>query len=393
LSLDRINAVLNEAVESNHIAGANILVYHGDRELFYGEAGYADIENKVPIRRDTIFRLYSMTKPVAGAAAMLLMQRGVIDLHEPVSKYLPGFANQHVATAEGRVRPKSEVRLIDLLRMTSGISYGMEEFASGGPGPIFSLFKEVYGRMSGDDPVTTVEFANRVGGFDLSFHPGEHWQYGLSADVLGAVIEVASGKSFGQFLKDELFGPLGMKDTDFYIPPGKQARRANTYMETENGLVLNNLNGLGIGATLDKPAAFESGGAGLASTADDYMLFARMLMRGGELGGVRILSPATVRYFTTPQLTPAQAAELEAFSTRGLEGFNYGNLMRILTDPGRAMGLASPGEYGWDGALGVYFMNAPAEKLSIVFMTQRSGSGTLPIVRRIRNIIFTSLDI
>ena len=214
-----------------------------------------------------------------------------------------------MATAEGRVRPKSEVRLIDLLRMTSGISYGMEEFASGGPGPIFSLFKEVYGRMSGDDPVTTVEFANRVGGFDLSFHPGEHWQYGLSADVLGAVIEVASGKSFGQFLK-KLFGPP-MK-TPILHTSGKQARRANTYMETETACPQQQTDSAGPRSTNRQHS--NRAVRGCLDRGRLYALRADADARR-RARRVRILSPATVN-LTTPQLTPAQAAELEP-STRG----------------------------------------------------------------------------
>ena len=389
--LKGIETEIAKAVAVQNIPGANVLIYKNGGECYYCEGGFADIKNNVPIRRDTIFRLYSMSKPVTGAAAMLLMQRGEIDLFDPVSKYLPGFKDQQVATDGGFVPAKREVRIIDLLRMTSGLPYEREEFEAGRQ--VGRVFAELDSRLESDDPMSTVELANRLGQCALMFHPGERWRYGTSADVMGAVIEVVSGKRYGDFLNDEFFAPLGMNDTAFYIPEDKQHRRALTYTETENGLVENSaVSHLGITPALRKPPAFESGGAGLASTVDDYMKFAQMLLNKGVYNGVRILSPKTVEYFTTAQLIPVQIADMEDNWSGALNGFSYGNFLRIFTEPGRAVTMGTQGEYGWDGALGVYFLNSPKDDLTLVFMTQRSNSGTIALTRRIRNILFSALD-
>ncbi|MDR2931921.1 MAG: beta-lactamase family protein, partial [Oscillospiraceae bacterium] len=242
-------------------------------------------------------------------------------------------------------------------------------------------------------PVSTVELANKLGQCPLAFQPGARWRYGTSADAMAAVVEVASGQQYGRFLQDALFGPLGMDDTGFFVPASKQARLAKTYRETADGLVLHSGNQLGIVDSMLSPPAFESGGAGLTSTIDDYMTFARMLLGGGALNGTRVMSPKTVEYYTTPQLNnAAQIQDLDDHWTNGLAGFSYGNFMRIMERPSNAVFMASPGEYGWDGALGVYFMNAPRENLTFLFMTQRAGSGTLPVTRRLRNIVFAALE-
>lgn len=388
--LKRIEAEIAKAVDAQNIAGANALIYKDGCERYYCEGGFADIEHKVPIRRDTIFRLYSMTKPVTGAAAMLLMQRGKIDLLDPVSKYLPGFRDQRVATDDGFVPAGREVTLLDLLRMTSGLPYGRQDCEAGRQTQ--TVFDELDSRLGSDDPMPTVELANRLGQCALMFHPGEHWQYGTSADIMGAVIEVVSGKRYGAFLHDEFFAPLGMNDTGFFIPGDKQSRRAATYEETKNGLVPYTGSHLGITLTMEKPPAFESGGAGLASTADDYMKFAQMLLNKGVYNGARILSPKTVEYFTAAQLLPAQMTDMVDGLSGNLAGFSYGNFLRILTQPGRAVTMGSKGEYGWDGALGVYFLNSPGDDLTLVFMTQRFNAGTMPLTRRIRNLLFSALD-
>ena len=388
--LKGIETAIAKAIAEQNIAGANALIYKNGCECYYCEDGFADIEHKAPIRRDTIFRLYSMSKPVTGAAAMLLMQRGKIDLLDPVSKYLPGFKNQLVATENGFVPAGREVTLLDLLRMTSGLPYGRQDCEAGRQAQ--KVFDELDSRLESDNPMPTADLANRLGQCALMFHPGEHWAYGTSADIMGAVIEAVSGKRYGEFLHDEFFAPLGMDDTGFFIPAEKQNRRAATYEETENGLVPYTGSHLGITLTMEKPPAFESGGAGLASTVGDYMKFAQMLLNKGVYNGTRILSPKTVEYFTAAQLLPAQMAEMVDGLSGNLSGFSYGNFLRILTQPGRAVTMGSEGEYGWDGALGVYFLNSPRDDLTFVFMTQRFSAGTMPLTRRIRNLLFSSLD-
>jgi len=223
----------------------------------------------------------------------------------------------------------------------------------------------------------------------LAYHPGSFFSYGTSADVLGAVIEVVSGMPFGEFLEKEIFRPLGMKDTGFYVPEEKRNRLVCTYgTDGEGGLTLYTDNNLGIIQQMDRKPAFESGGAGLVSTIDDYAKFTAMLMKGGTYEGVQILRKRTVEYLTTKTLNEVQYEGLVSWAT--LEGHSYGNLMRIMTDTTKAGTIGSPGEYGWDGWLGCYFTNCTADDLTILFMIQKKDAGTMEITRKLRNIIISS---
>ena len=385
-AVDQIKKTLRGGIEHGETAGANLMILQGGKELLYHEDGFADRENGIQIRRDTIFRLYSMTKPVTAVAAMLLLERGEIDLFDPVGKFLPGFRNQRVDAGGSLVPAEREVVVRDLLSMTSGLLYG----GSGRAGQDgAALFQEIGDRLSGDSPMGTVEAANRMGQCALAFQPGSLWQYGTSADVLGAVTEVVSGMRFGKFLKKEILDPLGMKDTAFWVPPEKKDRLAKAYEDDGTGnLVPYTGSYLGIVNRMDREPAFESGGAGLASTIDDYARFARMLMNGGSLDGVRILRPGTVRYLTSGTLNGEQQKGMDQWPT--FSGYTYGNLMRGMADCGKAAGLASPGEYGWDGWLGAYFCNCPREDLTFLFMIQKTNAGTTPLTRKLRNIILSS---
>lgn len=380
----RAQAIMDRYTQNGFCAGSSLLVLQHGEEKLYAQSGWADRESRIPVQRDTLFRLYSMSKPITGCAAMILLERGIIDLYEPVSQYLPGFKNCMVrgrGTPEPISRP---VRIRDLLSMTSGLPYGDEE-TQAGKGAL-SLFAEIGRRLHSETPMTTVEIANRMGENGLSFQPGERWMYGTSADVMGAVIEQASGMRFGEFLQKELFEPLGMKDTAFYVPEEKRARLTKVYEETENGAVPIHTEHLGVCCEQNSAPAFESGGAGLVSTLDDYAQFARMLRNGGRLGETVILQPSTVRFFTAGSLEPWQEASFTS-QFDGLTGFTYGNFMRVMKDPGRAFVNAGRGSYGWDGWLGPYFANDPENDLTILMMLQRKDSGTVSMTRELINLI------
>ena len=387
IGVELVRKTLREEIDNNGIAGGNLLVIHEGKEILYHEDGFADIERRLPIKRDTIFRLYSMTKPVTAAAVMILMERGMLDLYEPVGKFLKGFRNQMVQKSDGSIVPtEREMTIKDLLSMTSGLVYGGEDKAGLDTGEVFA---EIDKRLLGDNPMSTLEAMNRLGKCSLAYQPGSYWIYGTSADVLGAVVEVVSGMSFGEFLHKEIFEPLGMHDTGFWVPEEKRARMAKAYAsDGKGGLVHYTGNNLGIINAMDRKPAFESGGAGLASTIDDYAKFAKMLMNEGELDGTRILLPGTVRYMTSATLNAVQQQGFDTWLT--LCGHSYGNLMRVMTDCSRAGIIGSPGEYGWDGWLGVYFCNCPSDKLTILFMMQKTDTGTTPLVRNLRNIILSS---
>ncbi|WP_438432692.1 serine hydrolase domain-containing protein [Gorillibacterium sp. sgz500922] len=385
---DQLQNALRASVHNKEIAGANFMVIQDGREVFYQEEGLADLATGRKIARDSIFRLYSMTKPITAAAVMLLLERGELDLFDPVSHYLPGFSNPQVENNGVLVPACREVDIHDLLNMTSGLVYD-------GPGlagqHASALFQELGRRLDGENPMSTMEFANRLGQGPLSFEPGSSWAYGTSADVLGAVVEAVSGMRFGEFLQKEFFEPLGMKDTGFWLSEEQRSRLVNVYQDGgEEGLKLYEGNHLGVLNSLDQKPAFESGGAGLASTIEDAAKFTTMLMNQGSVNGVSLLRPKTVRYLTSAALTAGQQKAFEPWHS--LSGHSFGNLMRILTDAGKAGVIGSPGEYGWDGWLGAYFCNSPQDKLTILFMVQKKDAGTLPITRKLRNIAFSALS-
>lgn len=408
---EKLENVMAQAVEDCEIAGMNLLAEKDGEEICYCQAGMADRERGIPMERDTILRLYSQSKPITAAAAMILMERGILDLDQPVSDFLPAFAKQsYFAKQEGigeaaaggskketkgseavssmEVRPVMQpMRVYDLLRMTSGLVYPDETTAAGRQAAV--VFDEMDRRLYTKDAMTTREAADKLAGCTLAFEPGSSWRYGTSADVLGAVIEAACGQRFGEFLEKELFGPLGMKDTAFWVPREKQGRLAETYETVaENGkkmLLRYEGNNLAVCNRMQNPPAFESGGAGLASTLDDYMRFARMLLQEGTLDGIRILKPATVRYMTGAELMEYQQSAFNHWI--GLEGFSYGNLMRICKRPLRAGIFAAEGEYGWDGWLGTYFANFPKEKLTILMGIQKRDAGTFALTRKLRNLL------
>lgn len=387
MSYKVIDEIIKDAISAGEIAGANCLAKQGGKELFYYQEGYADIENGKPIERDTIFRLYSMTKPITSAAVMLLAQEGKIDFLDPVGKYLNGFQNQGYLDGN-KVKPLDYPMTIkDLLSMTSGLCYpGEANLTEEYTKVVFDKLTEGVNPESKYSSYTTVAAMNDLGRKPLAFKPGSRWNYSAGADVLGALIEVVSGKPFSEFLSERIFEPLGMTDTGFYVPEDKQNRLAKSYELTPDGLCEYTGNHLAIQNRMKHKPSFESGGAGLCATIDDYMKFMEMLINKGVYNGRRVLSERAVSYMTGGKLTSEQQPYMNWDS---LEGYTYSNLLRVMEWPERSTHFCTKGEYGWDGWLGVYMMNVPSENLSFVFMTQRTAAGTLPIIRKIKNAFYS----
>lgn len=381
--LNRLGEVLEESVGAGQIAGGNLCVLCRGEEVYYAEAGYADIANQKKITKDSIFRLYSMTKPVTSAAVMLLMERGVIDLLDPVSKYIPTFGDIKVASSEGDVAAVRQVTIKDCLSMTSGLAYNCDPDPASRAAAL--VYDELDRRLYSDDPMTTMEMASKLGQGRLAFQPGECWRYGTSADILGAVVESASGVRFGEFLRREFFEPLNMNDTGFCLDAAKRDRLTKVYEKTACGLVEYHGNHLGICNHMDADIRFESGGAGLVSTIADYRHFAQMLMNRGTYQGRTYLAPATVAYMTGCRLYPHQQAMMAGWES--LAGYSYSNLMRVMTDPSLAVINGSQGEYGWDGWLGPYFANMPGEETTFLMMVQLRDAGTFTLTRKLRNVL------
>lgn len=393
-----IQQAMDKAVANKEVAGVNLLVIQDGQEIFYAQSGHADVAKEIPMNRDTIVHLYSQTKPVTAAAAMLLMQDGIIDLDEPVENFFDSFKNQ-TCLIDGKIQKVPDdrkMRIFDLLNMTSGLVYGgmNTEAEVGTTKLLVDAIKRLKNPYVPSDLVnnttphqmTTLEFADEIGRIPLQFVPGSYFQYGTSADVLGAVIEKVTGQRFGEFLKERIFDPLEMKDTAFYVPEEKKKRLSKVYevvkgdfsVFTGDHLVIRNDGDLN---------AFESGGAGLFSTLDDYSHFGQMLLNNGSYKGKEILTPATVHFMTHASLKEGPQHAFDNW--HGLEGHSYRNLMRIMTNPDQALIIGHEGEYGWDGWLGAYFMNDPASKTTMIMLTQMKDYGTGHLTRRIRNIVLS----
>ncbi len=384
---ERVDKLINDEIAAGQIAGANLMVIKDGEEKFFSSYGQMDMENGKEMKRDTIFRMFSMSKPVTAAAVMILEERGEIDLRDEVSKYLPEYHNQKVWTEDGLVDAERDITIWDCLNMTTGIPYPhpwsevgiqMEE-----------LFKElIQARIDGNSPDTR-EYVRRIAQIPLEFQPGKKWMYGLSADILGAVVEVVSGKKYGQFLQEEIFGPLGMVDTGFFVPREKKERFATLYDYKEELGRLVPFKESHLGEYYDADVQFESGGAGLVSTIDDYSKFAQMMVNKGIYNGVRILGEKTVEFMTQNRLADDQREDYCWDSTKG---YGYGCLMRILEDQGAAGTIGDIGEYGWDGWTGNYVTMNPKENMVFLYYIQKCGAGFTNLTRKLRDVTYANMQ-
>lgn len=387
-------AISSHLVENSEdpdcIVGASVCVIHKGEEVYRKEYGQADKEKNIPMKPDSIFRCYSMTKPITSVAVMTLVEKGMLQLTDAVSQYLPGFKDQKVLTEKGMVPVREEVTIQHLLDMTAGLTYPDASFPAGQY--MQDMIDEYYRKIFEEDtPTSTYDLANLIGQQPLRFQPGDGWCYSFCADVLGAVVEVVTGKTYGEYLKEAIFEPLGMSDTDFYVPEEKQDRFCQNYefMPETQSLEPCTWQHLGLSYMHLKKPAFESGGAGLVSTVDDYEKFVKMMLGKGTYQGVRILGRKTVECMTQNHLNEKQ---LPWFDWEQLKGYGYGNLMRVMLDVGEACQLGSEGEFGWDGWLGSYVCMDPKEDLGIIYVIQKCGGNGHRDVQVIRNIVYSALD-
>jgi CubicO group peptidase (beta-lactamase class C family) len=378
--------IMDDATARGEVPCVLALLWRGGEERFCHLSGHADLGRAEMLTRDAIFRWYSLTKPVTAVAAMALVERGALDIMAPVSDYLPAFAQQRVALSSTRTVPARRPMLVrDLFSMTSGLCYPGE--ASPAQRAAKALFEQFYDDTATGNQPDTQTFANAMGELPLAFHPGEGFEYGTSADVLGAVVEIAAGMPLDEFLQETVFGPLGMADTGFYVPQGQQHRLTTLY-EKRDGLFVPYLsNSFGPSQYLQRPN-FLSGGAGLTGTADDALRFGRMLLGEGKLYGERVLSPYGVKWLTQNHLTPAQRA-MTTFDS--LLGQGYGGLMRVLEEPAKSFTLGAEGEFGWDGWAGAYMSVCPAENMVLILFQQLTDTGTNALARRLRNVLYANL--
>ena len=352
--LAEVDRFMEHQVADQKIAGGIVVISHNDKIGFFHAYGLMDREAKKPMWPDTIFRIYSMSKAITTAAALNLYDAGKIGLDDPVSKYIPSFANLKVAATNGLRAPMRAVTVRDLMLHTSGLTYGS--------GP--DALKETYNRLKPMESTNLAEMAEKLSQVPLAFDPGTDWAYGVGIDVLGRVIEVASGKTLDVFLDKTIFKPLAMTDTAFSVPPEKIGRFAANYSRT-NGLKV-----------IDAPAeskyakhvTFFSGGGGLVGTARDYMRFLSMIERGGTLDGHRILRPNTVKIMISNQL-PEKAFPIY-FGKEKRYGTGFGLGFSVRTEITSWDPAGHVGEYGWGGAASTHYWVSPADKLIVVTLEQ-----------------------
>ena len=365
--LGKIDAVINAEIASGKIPGAVALVARNGKIAYFKSFGFADIDAQTPMQKDSIFRLASMTKAITSVAAMILYERGLFQLNDPVSKYIPEFADMQVVSemdangdVSARVPAAAQIKIIDLFTHSSGISY---PFASNNVQKSYVDAGVIDGMTSRD--ITLADQMKLLATQPLLFEPGSGYVYGLGLDLLGYLIEVVSGKPLDQFFTEEIFTPLNMQDSYFYLPNSKSDRLVTLYAEVgEEGLTVSR--GHESNIILDNPRypageihSYFSGGAGVSSTAFDYSRFIQMLLNNGELDGSGILSRKSVDLMQSPRI-----------DSSGDQIPDFGLGFEVIVDPAKVGELGSIGSYSWSGAFLTSYWIDPSENLIAVFMSQ-----------------------
>jgi len=391
-ALDRIDAHLKSRyLDSGRFPCAQLLVYRRGKVVHSSAQGLADVERKVPVKDDTIFRIYSMTKPITAVAFMMLVEEGKVALDEPVHKYIPEWKDLGVFVAGTAPNfltkpPARPMQIVDLLRHTSGLTYGLQQRSN-----VDAAYRElkIADMVPGETLDTMIAHLAKI---PLEFSPGEAWNYSVSIDVIGYLIGRISGKPFPQFLKERIFDPLGMADTDFHVPPEKAHRFAACYSNNPPGK-MKLYDDPAKSIYLSPPTLF-SGGGGLCSTAADYLTFCRALLNGGELGGARLLGPKTLKLMASNHLPGgAYLPELSRsmFSEATLDGVGFGLSFAVTMDPAKTLLAGSAGEHYWGGMASTAFWIDPAEELITIFMTQLVPSSSYPIRRELRTMVYAAI--
>ncbi len=389
-TLDRF--IQSRYIDTGKIPGALTLIARRGEIAHFSALGMADVERKQPVREDTIFRLYSMTKPLTSVAFMMLVEQGLTALDEPVHNVIPewkdlgvyqgGFMETYRST-----RPARPMLMIDLLRHTSGLTYGFQQTTNVDAG---YRKLQVGERTAGE---TLDGMIAKLAGLPLEFSPGTAWNYSHSTDVLGYLVGKISGQPFDEFLRTRIFEPLGMNDTGFHVPSEKGSRFAACYAFTPKNRMM--LFDDPTRSPYLQPPSMVSGGGGGVGTASDYLRFCRMLLNGGTLDGVQILSPKTIALMTLNHLPDGKdlpALSRSLFSEVTYSGVGFGLGFAVTLDTTKTMLPGSIGDYFWGGAASTYFWIDPREELITIFMTQLMPSSTYAIRRELRTLVYSAFS-
>jgi CubicO group peptidase (beta-lactamase class C family) len=377
--LQRLTEALQAEIGKGTMPGVVLMIQRNGKVAYLEALGALDPERKTPMRKDAIFRIYSMSKPITTTAAVMLVEQGRLTLSDPVQKYLPDFKDVKVGEEKpdktlALVAPRRPMTVQDLMRHTSGLTYGFF-----GEGAVKQAYREA--NLQAGDP-STAEVVARLAKLPLVYQPGTTWDYSQATDVLGRLVEVVAGKPLSAALREMLFDPLGMPDTSFYLEDqSKYPRLAEPFAGDRS---------IGAGAVLNDPRQvlkYESGGGGLLSTVADYARFLTMLANGGELDGKRYLSPKTVAYMTSDHM--GDVIKRGPYDLLG-PGYKFGLGFAVRTEAGVSPLAGSPGEFTWGGAAGTYFWVDPKEKMFVIYMMQ-APSKRVPMRLLLRDMVYAAM--
>ncbi|MGQ0831930.1 MAG: serine hydrolase domain-containing protein [Microthrixaceae bacterium] len=388
--LAHVDATMHAYVDKGKLPGVQTLISRRGQLVHHDCYGFADVEAENPVTPETIYRIYSMTKPITSVGLMMLYEQGTFLLENPISRWLPEFADPQVwdgGTAEApKVRPAArEITVHDVLTHMSGLTYGFH-FRH----PLDELYRN---NALGDLSLPSYDLAEgieRLASLPLLFDPGTRWNYSMSTDVCGRLIEVMSGEPLNEFFEANVLGPLGMRDTGFAAPEPDLARCAALYTKRVKG----GLHRMAGPESMVRPPKYLDGGGGLVGTGPDYLRFCHMLLNGGELDGVRLLSPRTIAYMARNHLPNGQLINdigESRFSEAAMAGTGFGLGFAVIEDAAALQNLASEGEFSWGGAASTAFWVDPVEEICVVFMTQLLPSDTYPMRRQLRATVLQSV--
>ena len=384
--LARIDDWMRRWIDSGRLAGLSVSVLRHGRLAYQGCCGQADLARGLAMTPDTVVRIYSMTKPLASVALMMLYEDGLFQLDDPISAVLPAFTRMRVYAGEGRdpVPAERPITYRDLLTHTSGLTYGFMQAT-----PVDAMYRDA-GVDFQTSAKTLGEVVDLAATMPLLAQPGAAWNYSIATDVVGHLVAVLSGRPFGDFLQDRVIDPLGMVDTGFHATPAQLPRFAANYARGAEGALT--LVDDPVTGRFAQPRSLHSGGGGLVSTAGDYLRFCRMMLGGGILAGERLLGRKTVALMTSNHLRGDMAAMGQArFSESSYEGIGFGLGFSVMLDPARAQIVGTPGEYAWGGAASTAFWIDPAEDMAVVLLAQLTPSSTYPIRKELRVLTYAAL--
>ena len=411
----RITNHFNEYVDNGSLPNISILIKKDNKEILRHTFGYADIEKRISVNRKTVYRIYSMTKPVTGVAIMQLIENGKLRLNDKVSKYIPAFKDTKVINLDFQdyvLKPKREITIRDLLTHTSGLTYSWA-----GEGPVNQIYRNnnirpyYFGAVDAElnkFPGNTCQFSAAAASAPLLHNPGEKWSYGINMDILGCIVEVISGDTFAEYLQKNIFDPLGLKSIGFSVNESDKDSFTTLYTSgafSRDGEIvapsglnqaelifskdLRSIDAFDKSPYLTNSSKLYDGGSGLVSNIDDYSKFAEMLLNGGILNGVRIISEASVDLMANNHLSDEILKDGSAF---GLEGVGFGLTVGTIMNPGVAGTFSSEGEFFWGGAASTIFWVDRKNNITATMMTQFMPSDRYPIREELKTLLYSSLS-